>query len=120
MYTILVVDDDEQISDLISVVCRPLPVKIITALTGVEGLEMAKEHLPAVMVVDLLLPGQINGWETIQMMQSDVQLRNIPVIVLTATGAALDQDSGDARYVAFFKKPFAPKELRDCIQQYLR
>jgi CheY-like chemotaxis protein len=119
MNTILVVDDDEQISDLISVVCRPLPVQIISAYTGVDGLSMAKEYLPTLIVVDLLLPGKINGWETIELIQRDPQLYSIPIIVLTATGAAFE-DGGPARYVAFFKKPFAPKELRDCIQKYLR
>jgi CheY-like chemotaxis protein len=120
MYTILVVDDDEQISDLISIVCRPLPVQIISAYTGNDGLALAKQYQPTIIVVDLLLPGKLNGWETIELIQSDPQLHHTPIIVLTATGAALDHDNGVARYEAFFKKPFAPKELRDCIQHYLR
>jgi CheY-like chemotaxis protein len=119
MRTILVVDDDEQIGELISVICRPLPVQIVSASTGMEGLSLAKQYQPAIIVVDLLLPGTLNGWKAIELIQSDPQLQNIPVIVLTATGATLNQDSGAARYDAFFKKPFTPKELRDCIEHYL-
>jgi DNA-binding response OmpR family regulator len=119
-HTILVVDDDHQISDLVAVVCRPLPVQIVSAYTGMEGLSIAKALRPSLMVVDLLLPGSINGWEMIRLMQSDAQLYSIPVIILTATGAALDHDAGNAHYVAHFKKPFAPKELRECIEENLR
>ena len=107
-YTILVVDDDEQILDFLRPKLRGSGYNVLTAGNGIEALEQAKTQEPDIMVLDLAMP-QMDGFETLK------EIRNfsaVPVIFLSARGADADKIKGlELGADDYLSKPFNPDEL---------
>jgi signal transduction histidine kinase/DNA-binding response OmpR family regulator len=95
---ILVVDDDPTVADLVRQLLEGEPYQITAAADGVHALELIQGLQPDVVLLDLLMPA-MNGFELIDRMKADPQLRQIPVLVLTAKDltlaerSALEQDT---------------------------
>jgi two-component system KDP operon response regulator KdpE len=107
-FTILVVDDDDQILDFLRPKLRGSGYNVLTASDGVEALEQARTQEPDIMVLDLAMP-QMDGFETLR------EIRNIsavPVIILSARGADADKIKGlKLGADDYLSKPFNPDEL---------
>ncbi len=82
--TILIVDDEKLIRDLLSRFFRSKGYRTVTAKDGVEGVEMAKSVIPDVIFMDILMP-RMNGNAAAHLIRRHEQLRNVPIIYLTAT-----------------------------------
>lgn len=80
---ILVVDDDEDAGDIIERAARQVGLEVSRAFDGVTGLEMARKHKPAAIVLDLTMPEK-DGFSVLTELDSDPELRRIPVIVVSA------------------------------------
>ncbi len=80
--TVLVVDDDPTIHDLLSRFLTKEGLRVVTASGGEEGLRIAKELRPDVITLDVLMPG-VDGWAVLTALKADPKLADIPVIMLT-------------------------------------
>jgi signal transduction histidine kinase/DNA-binding response OmpR family regulator len=91
--TILVVDDDPAAHDLMQRFLSREGYRVIAAMDGQEGVTLAKQHMPDVILLDIHMP-LMNGWEALSLLKSDPGLAKIPVMIVTieddqALGAAL-------------------------------
>jgi DNA-binding response OmpR family regulator len=117
---VLVADDDPDILDLVEFRLEQPGYEIVTAKDGEEALELAREGLPAVCVLDVMMP-KLNGFEVVQAMREDAATRDIPVLFLTAT--VQDRDVARGFEVGgddYLRKPFNPQELQARVAALLR
>lgn len=106
--TILLIDDDEVLLELISDHVHMAGYKTITASNGPSGVEMALEHRPNLVVLDVMMP-KMDGWDVIEQIR---QSHNLPIIMLTAKGEEADKLRGFRLGVDdYITKPFSFAEL---------
>ena len=109
--TILAVDDDIDILDLLEISLDSDGYNVITAGDGLEAIEKAKSHVPDLIILDLMMP-KMDGFEVIDHLRADSQTRAIPVIMLTARTQISEKLQGlDAGADDYITKPFDLKEL---------
>jgi two-component system phosphate regulon response regulator PhoB len=117
---ILVVEDEEDISELLEYNLRRQDFDAHCVGTGEEGLAEAREGLPDLVILDLMLPG-LSGLEVCRRLKDDPETAGIPVIMLTAKGEEEDIIAGfDAGADDYVTKPFRPKVLLARVQAVLR
>ena len=108
---ILVVDDEPEAVELVAFNLKQAGFGVITAADGAEALKKAKSQLPALVVLDLMLP-EIDGLEVCKLLRRDAATARIYIIMLTAKAAEIDRvlglELGADDYVT---KPFSPREL---------
>src|SRR5690348_10406053 len=83
MKHVLMVEDDTALQELYKYALGKEDIQVISALTGKEGLEKAKTTKPDLIVLDIMLPGGINGFDVLEFLKKDPATPNIPVLVLT-------------------------------------
>src|SRR4051812_29236398 len=109
--SILVVEDDREINELIGAYTQIAGFEYRSALDGTSALREAHERTPAVVVLDLMLP-DIDGFEVCQRLKSEPDTKPVPVIILTALGGAENKQRGEAcGAVEYLLKPFDPDAL---------
>ena len=91
MTTILIVEDNEMNRDMLSRRLERKGFKVLIAVDGEEGLEVARASVPDLILMDMSLP-VVDGWEATRRLKADDRLRHIPVIALTAHAMANDRD----------------------------
>lgn len=112
---ILVIDDDPLSSDLIVRSLHHQGFRVATALTGEQGLKLAKELHPNIITLDVMMP-EMNGWQVLSHLKSDSETADIPVILLSLTeNQSLGFTLGAADYVT---KPIDGKRLGALIKKY--
>jgi CheY-like chemotaxis protein len=120
MKTILIIDDHEPTQALLAHVVRPTGAQIVSAATVDEGLQLARQIQPNVILMDIYLPGTKNGWDATRHIKSSPELQHIPVIIITAGGAADDEARAvQVQADGFYRKPFNMPDLLEHIRQYL-
>jgi CheY-like chemotaxis protein len=112
---VLVIDDEETVRDLMRRFLTREGIEVITAEDGKQGLALARELKPALITLDVLMPG-MDGWSVLEALKADPQLAGIPVVMLTIVdernkGYAL----GAADYVT---KPIDRERLRGILARY--
>jgi len=108
---ILVIEDDFDILNLVDWHLRSEGFSVRTAQDGVKGLEAATEHLPDLMILDLMLPG-MDGLEVCKALKRNPKTDKIPVVMLTAKGEEVDRIVGlELGADDYIVKPFSPREL---------
>jgi two-component system phosphate regulon response regulator PhoB len=109
--TILIVEDEQDVLDLVVYNLKKAGYHTVTARDGVGGLNKARDLLPALVVLDLMLP-QLEGTEVCKRLKADSKTANIPILMLTAKASEVDRilglELGADDYVT---KPFSPREL---------
>jgi CheY-like chemotaxis protein len=116
---ILVADDDPVILRLLQVNFNLEGYEVHTATRGEEALEKAKEHLPDIILLDVMMPG-VDGWEVCRRLKEDQATAAIPVIFLSARAQDQDRRRGyELGVVAYVTKPFDPGELIEVVQRSL-
>ena len=121
MPTILIVDDEEDIRELIAMnLMRQEKYSLIEARDGLEALKMARSQKPDLIVLDLMLP-EMDGVTVYKELREDSKTRDIPIIMLTARGR-LEEKLGGLELGAddYMTKPFSPKELVLRVRNLLR
>jgi DNA-binding response OmpR family regulator len=83
MNKILIIEDDIRIQDVYETQFRSAGFEVIKAFTGSEGIKLVKEHKPDIVLLDIVLPGEMSGFNVFEMMMVDSELSKIPVIVIT-------------------------------------
>jgi DNA-binding response OmpR family regulator len=87
--TILVADDDVELLAILVQHLRSRKCEIVEARDGNEALDLARKHKPAVMILDVMMPG-LSGWEVAKRVRDDKELEHTGIIVLTAIGESLN------------------------------
>jgi len=116
---ILVVDDEEDISELVRYNLFAAGYAVTLADSGEEAVRVAAREPFDLLVLDLMLPG-ISGIEVARIFKSDPKTRDIPIIMLTARGEEADVVAGLALADDYVTKPFSPKILGARISAMLR
>ncbi|MBA3654968.1 MAG: response regulator [Actinobacteria bacterium] len=110
---VLVVDDDDMIRRLVRTVLEADDLEVVEASNGDRALEMVASAQPAIMVLDIMMPG-LNGVEVCRQVDHD----KVKVIILTARDdPVLEEDCRAAGADAFITKPFSSIELLDLIDE---
>lgn len=118
--TILLVDDEQDLLDLLTFNLEREDYRILRAADGNAGLESAIENVPDLIVLDLMLPG-MHGFQVLEHLKNQSITRLIPVIVLTAKGEVVDRIAGlKLGADDYLAKPFSPRELVLRIKGILR
>jgi two-component system cell cycle response regulator DivK len=91
MAKILLVEDNEMNRDMLSRRLQRRGHEVLTAVDGESGLAVTRSELPALILMDMSLPG-IDGWEATRQLKADPTTRAIPVIALTAHAMAGDRE----------------------------
>ena len=119
-YTILIIEDEPDISELIEYNLTQSGYIIIVSDNGEKGIEITRKHFPDLILLDLMLPG-INGIEVCKILKSDKDTSDVSIIMLTALGQEEDiikgLETGADDYVT---KPFSFPVLEARIQSVLR
>lgn len=118
--TILVVEDEIDILKIIAFRLKKSGYKIISATGGKEALAILKETRPDLIVLDLVMP-VIDGYEICKRVRENSALKNIPILILTASATTnMDEKVKAARANGYVLKPFEPKELLDKVKKLLQ
>ena len=120
MPKILVVDDEPDALELIKFNLKAAGYDVVTAADGDEALKKARALLPALIVLDVMLP-EVDGLEVCKILRRDARVSATPIIMLTAKAAEIDRvlglELGADDYVT---KPFSPRELVLRVKRLLR
>ena len=118
--TILVVEDEEDIRELLKYNLEKEGYQIFGAATGEEALQAVRRRLPDLILLDLMLPG-IDGLEVCRRIKGDPQARYLPIIMLTAKGEETDIVTGlELGADDYVTKPFSPRVLVARLRAALR
>lgn len=118
--TILVVDDEQDLLDLIEYNLRQEGFDVLKAENGKDGIQMAKEHMPDLVLLDIMMP-QMDGIEVCDRMREDSTLSHIPIIFLTARSDEKTEIEGLNKGADdFITKPISTSKLISRIKAVLR
>jgi two-component system cell cycle response regulator DivK len=119
MDTILIVEDNEKNMKLVRDVLQVKGYATLEAMTGEDGVRLAKERLPALVLMDIQLPG-ISGIEALKRLRADPATAAIPVIAVTASVMASDRRNiTDAGFDGYVGKPLNLKEFLAAVASAL-
>jgi len=117
---ILVVDDDPHIVELIKYNLINSDYKVITANDGLDAIKLAKEEIPSLILLDLMIPGA-DGFDVCKEVRATQELKDTAVIMLTAKGEEFDKVLGlELGADDYITKPFSIRELQARIKAVLR
>jgi adenylate cyclase len=113
--TVLVVDDDASVRSLLTRTIENEGYRVVAAGNGIEALALARKHRPKAITLDVLMP-QMDGWGALKELKADVELRNIPVIMVTVLnerGMAIPLGAAD-----FVTKPVDRQRLTAILREH--
>ncbi len=120
MPRILVVDDHADIRRLLSVTLGR-EFEIAEAENGTSALEAILHHRPDVVLLDVMMPGEIDGLRVLELIKGDPKTRDILVAMITARGQAEDSERARARGAdAYFIKPFSPYQVAAWVMGHVK
>jgi two-component system response regulator VicR len=120
MTKILCVEDEPQMIDLIKLILETEGYEVLGAEGGQEGLKLMRSEQPDLILLDLMMP-EMDGGDVFHHMKEEVELRDIPVIVVTAKAAPIDKVLwiNVAKVDDYVTKPFGPRELVESVEKVL-
>jgi two-component system, OmpR family, phosphate regulon response regulator PhoB len=117
---ILIVDDERDIRDLVEVTLLRSDHLVIKADSGDKAVEIARIQKPDLILMDIMMPGKIDGLEATRVLKNDPETRQCTIVLLTAKGQLADRQEGiKAGADDYFVKPFSPLELLRKVDQIL-
>jgi DNA-binding response OmpR family regulator len=117
---VLVADDDEDILQLLAFRLERAGYEIVEARNGEQALRLAIDLRPALVVLDVMMPG-LNGYEVTRELRRNATTRSTPIILLTAKAQAVDVAGGEeAGADEYVKKPFDARDLMERVERLLR
>ena len=117
---VVVVEDDPEMINLVKLILKKEGFEVVGAMGGRDGLDVIEKNDPDLVLLDLMMP-DIDGWEVYQAMKASDQLKNIPVIIITAKAQSIDKVLGlhIAKVDDYITKPFSPGELVASVRRVL-
>ena len=120
MATILVIDDDELVSRTLQRALKMYDYQVMTANSGIDGLQLARRHRPDLFILDIMMPG-VDGYQVCRQIRGDPLLKELPVLFLTAKAKDEDKIEGfRAGADDYLVKPFNMEELELRVKAILR
>lgn len=117
MKTILIVEDNEKNMKLARDILRAKGYAVLEAVNGLDGVKLALEHKPDLVLMDIQLP-DINGIDAFERIRADAAAACVPVVAFTASVTAGDRSRiGDAGFDAFLGKPIQLKEFLETVRR---
>ena len=117
---ILVVDDDRAINELIKVNLELVGYSVVQAYDGIEGFAVAKQELPSLIILDVMMP-DVDGYTVAQRVRLNPELKNTPILMLTALSQLNDKVKGfDIGVDDYLVKPFEMEELKVRVRALLK
>ncbi|PIS42287.1 MAG: response regulator [Candidatus Kerfeldbacteria bacterium CG08_land_8_20_14_0_20_40_16] len=118
---ILLIEDDKMLLEMYSSKFNREGYDIITAENGSDGLKMAKENKPDLILLDIILP-KLDGFATLKEIRSDASIKDTPVILLTNLGQDQDIQKGKALGADdyFVKANHTPSEVVEKVRELLK
>lgn len=119
MAKILVVEDEPNNLELALRIVRHAGHEAAVATDGFSALELAREHKPALILLDLQLP-KLDGWTVVKLLRKEPWAKETPIIAVSASATPGDESKAlDAGCTAFLSKPYYPATLRSVLTRYL-
>ena len=119
MAKILIAEDERDIRDLVAFTLRFAGHEVFAASNGEEAVELAPNVNPDLIIMDVRMP-RMTGYEACKVMKADPNLRDIPVVFLTARGQESEIKQGlDVGAEEYLLKPFAPDQLTTRVREIL-
>jgi DNA-binding response OmpR family regulator len=118
--TILIVDDDPNIRELISVNLQSAGYSVITASNGNDAMEKINAQVPELIILDIMMP-EIDGWELCKWIRDDPRMESVKILMLTAKGTDRDKLIGREIFKAdeYMTKPFEIDLLQQTVSRLL-
>ncbi|WP_099190308.1 response regulator transcription factor [Tepidibacter mesophilus] len=119
MKKILIVDDEKNIILSLKMLLIKEKFQVLTAMDGIEAVNMAQEHIPDIIFLDIVLP-KLNGYLVCEALKEDINTKNIPVIFISAK--TQEEDIKRAFKVGgddYIVKPFTYQEIQNSIHKYI-
>jgi CheY-like chemotaxis protein len=113
VYKILVVEDDQPILDLMDILIRKLGYEPILIANGIEAIKWVQKEAPSLILLDIMMT-PINGWEFLEKLRGDLGMKEIPVVLFTASpliGEKMEQLKDP--HLSVLTKPVSFSELKD-------
>src|SRR5215207_3721507 len=118
--TILIVDDNPQNVELLQAFLESLPVKLVSAVDGVDALRKVQEHNPDLILLDIMMP-QMSGFQVCRRIKADPKTRDIQVLMVTALNELGDiEQANECGTDDFVSKPVNKFELLTRVKSLLR
>jgi two-component system cell cycle response regulator DivK len=119
MKRVLVVEDTEDNRQIIRDLLTSAGYEMIEAVTGEQGVAMAAEHRPDLILMDIQLP-VLDGYEATRRIKANPALRHIPVIAVTSYALSGDEErTREAGCDAYVAKPFSPRLLLAKVREFI-
>jgi DNA-binding response OmpR family regulator len=116
----LITDDHADIRKLVRMTLDTADVEVYEADNAASALDLIYRIRPTVVLMDIMMPGEMDGLDACRQIKADADLARTIVIMLTARGQQADLDAGKtAGADAYLVKPFSPLELLDMVSRYL-
>lgn len=120
MKTILIVDDQAEVRELVEVTLRVGEYRILQASNGADAVQLAKAEVPDLIIMDVMMPGELDGVQATRQIKSYPPTRDCIVVILSGKGQVVDVQKGmDAGANDYFIKPFSPLELIEKVESVL-
>ncbi|MCJ7580902.1 MAG: response regulator [Candidatus Aminicenantes bacterium] len=120
MKKILIVDDQLEVRELVEITLRSGDYKIFQAKNAQEAVEVARAEKPDLVIMDVMMPGDMDGLEATRILKESPQTKDSKVIMLTAKGQKTDLDEGiRAGADGYFIKPFSPLDLIKKVEEMI-
>ncbi len=111
MKKVLVIDDEKDILELISIILSDEGIDVYKAENGGLGYDTAREIKPDLILLDIMMP-ELDGWEVLKMLKIDDETKRIPVAMLTCKTETRDKVFGiQEGAIDYITKPFSPEDL---------
>jgi DNA-binding response OmpR family regulator len=119
MAKILIAEDEPDIRELVAFMLRFAGYEVLAASNGEEAVQTATRDVPDLILMDVRMP-RMTGYDACRLMKSNPDLRDVPVVFLSAKGQESEIQSGlDAGAEEYLLKPFSPDELTNRVRSIL-
>ena len=117
---ILVIDDEPNLLEVIRLRLEANDYEVLTAQDPLAGLEIAKEEMPDLIIMDVIMP-KVNGLRLLRILKREDETKDIPVIILSVKWHDNNHKAGvDAGADYYLTKPYDPKELLDTVKKLIK
>lgn len=119
MSKVIVIDDEPFILMMIEDKLRRAGIQVITLRESVNAISVIKKERPDLIILDWMMP-ELSGIDLCKMIKADIELKNIPIFMLTAKGQDADKQLGlESGAILYITKPFSPKALLETVKKFL-
>lgn len=114
---LVIADDNGDLRRLLRISLGYGKYRMYEAGTGTEALNLARDQHPDVMLLDVMMPGELDGFQVCELIKNDPVLKDIYVIILTALSGNPDRVEGNRVHADYYmQKPFSPLQLIEVIE----